>query len=67
MALCLQRNKMSVGENVQILSPGKIGVDAVVGEMFDLEGNPIQSTPHAKMEFYLKADGLKKGDIIRGK
>ena len=67
MALCLQRNKMSVGENVQILSPGKVGRDAVIGELFDIDGNPITSTPHAKMEFYLKAEGLKKGDIIRGK
>lgn len=67
MALCLQRNKMSAGENVQILSPGKVGRDAVIGELFDIDGNPITSTPHAKMEFYLKAEGLKKGDIIRGK
>ena len=67
MALCLQRNKMSVGESVQILSPGKVGRDAVIGELFDMDGNPIESTPHAKMEFYLKAEGLKKGDIIRGK
>ncbi len=67
MALCLQRNKMSVGESVQILSPGKVGRDAVIGELFDIEGNPIESTPHAKMEFYLKAEELKKGDIIRGK
>ena len=67
MALCLQRNKMSVGESVQILSPGKVGRNAVIGELFDMDGNPIESTPHAKMEFYLKAEGLKKGDIIRGK
>ena len=67
MALCLQRNKMSVGENVQILSPGKVGRDAVIGELYDIDGNPIESTPHEKMEFYLKAEGLKKGDIIRGK
>ena len=67
MALCMQRNKMSVGESVQILTPGKTGRDAVIGEMYDTEGNPIESTPHAKMEFYLKAEGLKKGDIIRGK
>lgn len=67
MALCLQRNKMSVGENVQILSPGKVGRDAVINELYDVDGNPIESTPHAKMEFYLKAEGLKKGDIIRGK
>ena len=58
---------MSVGESVQILSPGKVGRDAVIGELFDMDGNPIESTPHAKMEFYLKAEGLKKGDIIRGK
>ncbi|MBR4852384.1 MAG: U32 family peptidase C-terminal domain-containing protein, partial [Clostridia bacterium] len=67
MALCLQRNKMSVGDAVQILSPGKVGRDAVINELYDVDGNPIESTPHAKMEFYLKAEGLKKGDIIRGK
>ncbi len=67
LALCVQRNKMNSGDQVQILTPGKVGRDSVVGEMFDIEGNPITSTPHAKMEFYLKAVGLKKGDIIRGK
>jgi len=67
LAKCVQRNKLSVGDNANILSPGTTGRDIVIGRMYDLEMNPISSAPHAKMEFYLEIDEAKPGDIIRGK
>ncbi len=66
LAKCLQRNKMRVGEKANVLSPGGFGRDFVIGEMFDRDMNPIESTPHAGMEFYLRIDGVKPMDIIRG-
>ena len=66
LAKCYQRNKQSVGEKANILSPGGFGRDFVIEEMFDTEMNPITSTPHAGMEFYLRIGGAKPMDIIRG-
>lgn len=67
LAKCLQRNKFSVGEAVNIFSPGSIGRDIFAGKMYDLDRNPIESVPHAKMEFYLEIDDAKSGDIIRAR
>ncbi len=66
LAKCYQRNKMLKGQGANLLSPGGFGKDFVVGNMFDEEMNPIDSTPHAGMEFYLEIDSAKAGDIIRG-
>jgi putative protease len=67
LAKCIQRNKLSVGDRANILSPGTTGRDIVIGKMYDLNMNPIESAPHAKMEFYIEIDKAKNGDIIRGK
>lgn len=67
LAKCIQRNKLSVGDKANILSPGTTGRDIVIGKMYDAEMNPIESAPHAKMEFYIEIDKAKPGDIIRGK
>ncbi|PKM61749.1 MAG: peptidase U32 [Firmicutes bacterium HGW-Firmicutes-21] len=66
LAKCIQRNKLSVGDRANILSPGSTGRDIVIGRLFDTDMNPIESAPHAKMEFYLEVDSAKSGDIIRG-
>ena len=66
LAKCIQRNKMSVGGNANLLSPDCFGRDFVIGNMYDAEMNPIDSTPHARMEFYLEIENAKSGDIIRG-
>lgn len=66
LAKCYQRNKMCVGRQANLLSPGGFGRDFVIGGMFDLDMNPIDSTPHAGMEFYIKLENAFSGDIIRG-
>ena len=66
LAKCYQRNKMFVGREANLLSPGGFGRDFTIGKMYDAEMNPIESTPHAGMEFYLEIDSAKSGDIIRG-
>ncbi len=66
LAFCIQRNKMCRGDMIDILSPHCKGRCTAAGEMFDADMQPIDSTPHPMMRFYLRTDGVKKGDIIRG-
>ncbi len=66
LAKCIQRNKTAKGAKAQILSPGAIGRDIEISQLYDKDMNPIDSTPHPYMEFYLKTDSAKPGDIIRG-
>ncbi len=63
-----QRNKMCLGDNVEILTPGHVGESIVFSEMYDENYNSIQDTKHPYMTFYVKADKkVRPGDIIRAK
>ena len=67
LALMSQRNKMTRGECAELLSPGMVGRALVIGEIFDEAGEPIDSTPHPYMQFYMKTPfAVKPGDILRG-
>lgn len=67
MATFIQRNKVSRGEAVELISPGKIGVGFTVEEIFDEEGAPIESAPHPTMLFKVRMPfAVKVGDIMRG-
>ncbi len=48
-----QKNKFSVGENVEIISPGRDTVYATVISMQDAEGNRIESCPHPQQQIYV--------------
>ena len=66
LALLTQRNKMQLGEEIEYLTPGSVGEPLKVTELYDEDKNPITSTPHPYMKFYMRADKpLKAGDIIR--
>ena len=66
IATLTQRNKMSVGDKVEILSPGKTGRSTVVRELFDENGVPIPATPHPYMVFSMKLDfEVGEGDLVR--
>ncbi len=68
IACFTQRNKMCFGDGAELLSPGKIGRELTVGELFDENMNPIESTPHPYMKFYMKVDfEVREGDILRAK
>ncbi len=63
-----QRNKMTLGDSVELLTPGSVGTDVDITELFDEYGNSIQSTPHPYMSFEIVAGAeFKVGDIIRAK
>ncbi len=66
LALCEQFNKMCIGDRVNLLSPGTTGRDLTVEELFDTDGNPLTDTKHPRMEFYLRVQDAKTGDLIRG-
>lgn len=62
-----QRNKMTRGEPIEYLTPGSVGKVIEIAELYDEQMQPIESTPHPYMIFYMKTDvRLKAGDIIRG-
>ena len=62
-----QKNKLSVGDAAEIISPGKTGRRFTVTELYDAEMNPIESAPHPQMPFFTKVPfDVREGDIMRG-
>ena len=67
VATFVQRNKVSAGENVELITPGKVGRAFTVESLTDGEGAPIESAPHPGMIFKLKTPfAVREGDILRG-
>lgn len=63
-----QRNKFSVGETLEALTPGKPGMPFVVTEMQNADGESIDSAPHPLMTVTLPCPlALKPGDMLRRK
>ena len=63
-----QRNKMCRGDAAELLTPGNIGKELVIGDLYDENMTPIESTPHPYMKFYMKVDfEIREGDILRAK
>ncbi len=66
MATMLQRNKFSVGDTVELLTPGKLGERTKVTALYDLSGEPLLSVPHPQMPFLMPMPHpVKEGDILR--
>lgn len=61
-----QRNKLSVGDSAELLTPGRVGIPTEITELYDEMGNPIASAPHPLMIFYTRLPfPVKEGDILR--
>lgn len=61
-----QRNKFSVGDEVEFLSPGRQPVQMTITGMQDGSGNPIQSAPHPTMQVRIPSDlTFPCGTIVR--
>lgn len=68
MAVIQQRNKVALGDEIEIMIPGKGFFSQMVSVMTDPAGNPLESTPHPKMVYQLKMDQLVSPmDILRKK
>jgi putative protease len=66
MALIEQRNKVSIGDEIEIMIPGKGFIKQKIEMMTDKVGVVIESTPHPKMLYYLQMCApVKPMDIIR--
>jgi len=53
-AVLSQRNKVSKGDTLELLTPDAEPVRFTMGDMEDMEGNPIGSTPHPMMLYRAK-------------
>ncbi len=62
----IQRNKVSVGDKAEIISPRRIGRAFEVRELYGESGEAIPSAPHPAMLFYARVPfEVKAGDIMR--
>ena len=62
----IQRNKVSLGDAAEIISPGRIGRGFEVTEIYSDSGERIESAPHPSMLFYVRVPfEVKVGDIMR--
>ena len=62
----IQRNKVSVGEDAELISPGKIGKGFTVTELYGANGAPLESAPHPSMIYWCRVPfEVKEGDILR--
>ena len=61
-----QKNKFSVGDEIEILSPGRAFRTCRVTDMRDEDGAAMVSCPHPKQEFYIKtSEEASAGDVLR--
>ena len=62
----IQRNKIKIGDSAEIISPSKIGVPFTVTEIYNENGEPIESAPHPSQKFFVRVPfEVREGDIIR--
>ena len=63
-----QRNKFSVGEEIEIMKPDGRNLCVIVRAMEDEEGNAMESCPHPQQVFYVDVgEKMEKYDILRRK
>ncbi|MEG0963011.1 MAG: U32 family peptidase [Lachnospiraceae bacterium] len=61
-----QRNKFSVGEEIEIMKPDGRNNIVIVKSIQDEEGNEVESAPHPKQVLYIDlGEPLEKFDILR--
>ena len=64
--LFMQKNKVSIGDRAEVISPSKVGKGFLVTELYDEKGAAIESAPHPNMKFYVRVPfEVAEGDIMR--
>ena len=64
--LFMQKNKISVGDSAEVISPSKVGRELRIDCLFDGKGEPIECAPHPFMRFFVRSSfEIKEGDILR--
>lgn len=63
-----QRNKFSIGDEIEVMKPDGRDIKVKVSKMMDEEGNEVESAPHPKQKLKVYLDGQAEvGDLIRMK
>ena len=64
-----QKNKFSVGDEVELMDRRGINIPLKVNAMYDIDGNAIETAPHSKQMIWIDLGDTKftKGDILRAK
>jgi U32 family peptidase len=66
VALVEQRNKMSVGETIEIFGPGREPFEQVLSQMTNEEGLPLKEAPHPQQMLFIKMDyKVQPNDMLR--
>ena len=66
MARFIQRNKVSVGDDAEMISPGCVGRGFTVTELYSPEGEAIEAAPHPSMIYWCRVPfAVYEGDIMR--
>ena len=58
-----QRNKFSVGEQIEIMKPDGRNIPVVVRRIVDEEGQEMQSAPHPKQVLYIEIAAAENGAL----
>ena len=62
----MEKNKVSVADPAEIISPGKTGKFFYVSELYDTEGRIRANIPHPEMTFWARVPfEVRPGDIMR--
>ena len=62
----IQRNKVSVGDDCELISPHKVGAPFKMTEIYSEKGEAIDSAPHPAMIFFARVPfEVREGDIMR--
>lgn len=68
MATVEQRNKMVVGDEIEVMGPGRDFFIQTLTEMYDEEGNPLDSAPHPQQILRIRMDHpVSPYDMLRKK
>jgi U32 family peptidase len=66
IALVEQRNKMSIGETIEVFGPRRESFEQVLYQMTDIEGTTLLSAPHPQQMLLIKMDHkVQPNDMLR--
>lgn len=61
-----QRNKFSVGEEIEVMKPSGENIRVTVKKIYDADGNEMESAPHPQQDLYIDLGmELDQFDILR--
>lgn len=59
-----QRNKFAVGDTIELMKPDGTNIPVVPEAMYSLEGEPMESCPHAKQMLWVKLSAQNKTGAV---